>query len=175
MSPVRRARGEATSERGDRPGLPATGVAIPARGPLQRTACPPERGRREFQLGEAGITRLILAGVIETPSDRRAYESALDMPLTVVRLRGDLDVIRDRLVRRHSDNLSALRWHLERAPHFTRFHRCRPTATDVDSTSAREVSLSEWPLRSTPSARTSFPRLASRERRSGSTGTGWAG
>lgn len=65
---------------------------------------------------DAGIARLVLAGVIEAPSDRRAYEAALDMPLTIVRLRADLDVVRDRLVRRHGDNLPVLHWHLERAP-----------------------------------------------------------
>jgi adenylylsulfate kinase-like enzyme len=69
----------------------------------------------------AGVTRLVLAGVIEASSERRAYESALDMPLTVVRLRGDLDAIRHRLEHRHGDNPPALQWHLQRAPALRQF------------------------------------------------------
>ena len=38
------------------------------------------------------------------------------MPLTICRLQGDPAIIRDRLVRRHSVDEGALRWHLNRAP-----------------------------------------------------------
>lgn len=65
---------------------------------------------------EAGVTHVILAGVIETPDDRRAFEAALAMPLTVCRLQADPATIRERLARRHSDDEGALMWHLNRAP-----------------------------------------------------------
>ena len=65
---------------------------------------------------EAGATHLILAGVVETPPDRRAFETALGMPVTICRLLGDPAAIRDRLVHRHSEDEEALRWHLKRAP-----------------------------------------------------------
>ncbi len=65
---------------------------------------------------EAGFTRLILAGVIETPSERQAYQAALGMPLSVCRLHGNPAVVGDRLVRRHGDDVPAVPWHLNRAP-----------------------------------------------------------
>ena len=64
---------------------------------------------------EAGATHLILAGVVETPSDRRAFETALGMRLIICRLLSDPAAIRDRLVRRHTGDEGALRWHLNRA------------------------------------------------------------
>lgn len=65
---------------------------------------------------EAGAARLVLAGVVETWSDRDAYEEALGIPLALCRLRADPPVIRERLSRRHGGDREALEWHLNRAP-----------------------------------------------------------
>jgi adenylylsulfate kinase len=65
---------------------------------------------------DAGMTRLVLAGVIESASDREGFETALAMPMTVVRLRADPSVIRERLIGRHRDDTQSLDWHLHRAP-----------------------------------------------------------
>lgn len=65
---------------------------------------------------EAGVHRLVLAGVLERRADRSRYASAVGAvaaKLTVCRLKADLSVIRKRLVARHHD--SALQWHLDRA------------------------------------------------------------
>ena len=64
---------------------------------------------------EAGMTHLVLAGVVETPRDRQALEAALGMPLTICRLLADPAAVRDRLVSRHLDDEGALSWHLDRA------------------------------------------------------------
>jgi adenylylsulfate kinase len=68
---------------------------------------------------DAGAVRLVLAGVVETPSERDEYEHALGMPLVLCRLRADLPVVRERLIGRHGDSdetlKSHLEWHLHRA------------------------------------------------------------
>lgn len=63
----------------------------------------------------AGARRLVLAGVVESRSDRTRHEQALGVPLTVVRLRVDLGVVRARLARRHDEDPAGLRWHLDRS------------------------------------------------------------
>lgn len=63
----------------------------------------------------AGAVRLILAGVLEDPAQRPLYEQAVAVPLTVCRLRVDLDDVRARLRRRHRDDADALDWHLHRS------------------------------------------------------------
>lgn len=63
----------------------------------------------------AGASRLVLAGVLETPEARTAYERALGIPLTVVRLRVGLDLVQRRLQRRHVHDTHGLRWHLHRS------------------------------------------------------------
>lgn len=91
---------------------------------------------------DVGIARLILAGVIETPSDRRAYEAALGVPLTICRLHGDLALIRDRLVRRHGDDEHALRWHLNRAPELDAILDCAALSDcSLDATAATPTEL----------------------------------
>lgn len=64
---------------------------------------------------DAGAVRLVLAGVVETAEDRAAHAAALGLPLTVVRLVADPDVLRARLLRRHDRDDDARRWHLHRA------------------------------------------------------------
>lgn len=64
---------------------------------------------------DAGAVRLVLAGVVETRQDRDAHAAALGLPLTVVRLVADPDVVRARLLRRHGEDQEARRWHLARA------------------------------------------------------------
>lgn len=63
---------------------------------------------------QAGAVRMVIAGVLEDPSARALYEEAVGVPLTVVRLRVDLAVIRGRLVDRHRGQHAALAWHLSR-------------------------------------------------------------
>ncbi|MET0694725.1 MAG: adenylyl-sulfate kinase [Propionibacteriaceae bacterium] len=76
----------------------------------------------------AGSRRLVLAGVIETKEDRVRYQAAVGMPLTVVRLRVALPVIRERLRLRHLDAPGARDWHLARLPEL---HAILETA-DID-------------------------------------------
>jgi adenylylsulfate kinase-like enzyme len=64
---------------------------------------------------QAGTTRLVLAGVIESRAERDAYQAAVAAPLTVCRLRVDLPTIRQRLTRRHETDDDGLRWHLDRS------------------------------------------------------------
>lgn len=63
---------------------------------------------------DAGATRLVLAGVIEQPDERRRLAEAVGVELTVCRLRADQAVLRERLNRRHDGDPEALRWHLDR-------------------------------------------------------------
>jgi adenylylsulfate kinase len=63
----------------------------------------------------AGIDRLVLAGVVESVADRSRYVEALGVPLTVARLRADLDEVGRRLRGRHAGDDEGLRWHLRRS------------------------------------------------------------
>jgi len=65
---------------------------------------------------DAGMLRLVLAGVVEAHADRKAFEDALGVPLLVCRLRADLPVVVKRLTRRHGEDRSSLEWHPARAP-----------------------------------------------------------
>lgn len=62
----------------------------------------------------AGMTDLVLAGVIEDPALLPRYAQALGCAPTVVRLRVDLDWLRDRLAARHADDTEAREWHQRR-------------------------------------------------------------
>jgi hypothetical protein len=64
---------------------------------------------------EAGAERLILAGVVESRAERDEHEAALGVPLTVCRLRVDLAVVRERLLRRHQLDPAGRDWHLTRS------------------------------------------------------------
>ncbi|MGW3741403.1 AAA family ATPase [Streptomyces sp. NPDC005146] len=64
---------------------------------------------------DAGVTRLVLAGVVEDAEDRKQCEQAVGVGLSVCRLRVELPVVRQRLSRRHADEPEALRWHLDRS------------------------------------------------------------
>ncbi|MFE7793901.1 hypothetical protein [Streptomyces sp. NPDC057460] len=64
---------------------------------------------------DAGVTRLVLAGVVEDAEDRKQCEKAMGVGLSVCRLRVELPVVRQRLSRRHADEPEALRWHLDRS------------------------------------------------------------
>lgn len=68
-------------------------------------------------LRDAGVVRLVLAGVAESRSDRERYREAIGTGLTVCRLRARPSTVRRRLARRHEGDLGpdALRWHLDRA------------------------------------------------------------
>lgn len=62
----------------------------------------------------AGAERLVLAGVMESASDRRRYEEAVSLPLTVCRLVVPLPELRERLTARHPPGAER-DWHLTRA------------------------------------------------------------
>ncbi len=64
----------------------------------------------------AGADRLVLAGVCETWTQRRRYESAVAVPLVVCRLHAPPDALTARLRDRHRDEPTELAWHLDRAP-----------------------------------------------------------
>ncbi|WP_157973853.1 nucleoside/nucleotide kinase family protein [Desertihabitans aurantiacus] len=64
-----------------------------------------------------GARRLVVADVLEDRAQRDRQQEALQLPITVVRLRADPDLIRLRLTARHQsdhDDGGALAWHLER-------------------------------------------------------------
>ncbi|WP_434440134.1 hypothetical protein [Lentzea sp. E54] len=63
---------------------------------------------------EAGVHRLVLAGVVESRADRERYAEVIGAKLNVCRLKADLSVVHERLTRRHHDE-PRLRWHLNRA------------------------------------------------------------
>ncbi|WP_150306613.1 hypothetical protein [Planctomonas psychrotolerans] len=63
---------------------------------------------------DAGVTHVVLAGVMETAEGRAQYEQATG-DLTVCRIDVDLDVVRERLGGRHAAHDAHLAWHLERA------------------------------------------------------------
>lgn len=62
----------------------------------------------------AGARRLIMAGVVEERGAVEEYATAVGMPVTVCRLRVDLDRVTERLVARHGPG-PALEWHLRRS------------------------------------------------------------
>jgi adenylylsulfate kinase len=64
---------------------------------------------------EAGARHLVLAGVLENREERARYAEALQMPLTVCRLRADLSVVSERLRLRHATDPDGLAWHLRRS------------------------------------------------------------
>ncbi|HWS35320.1 MAG TPA: hypothetical protein VN408_21605 [Actinoplanes sp.] len=64
---------------------------------------------------EAGAQRLILAGVVETGTERADYEAAVGAPLTVCRLTTDIAAVRARLHHRHPNDPDGLTWHLNRS------------------------------------------------------------
>ncbi|MGZ4499510.1 MAG: AAA family ATPase [Nocardioidaceae bacterium] len=64
---------------------------------------------------DAGVRRLVLAGVVESPDDRERHQRAVGLPMTVCRLRADLPLVRARLARRHEHEETAREWHLHRA------------------------------------------------------------
>lgn len=63
----------------------------------------------------AGAVRLVLAGVIEDLEGRKLCGDAIGVKLSVCRLKVDLPVNHQRLMRRHENEPEALRWHLARA------------------------------------------------------------
>ena len=63
----------------------------------------------------AGATRMILAGVVEERAELPRYAEALGgARILLCRLTVDLDVVRERLRRRHRDEPEDLAWHLAR-------------------------------------------------------------
>ncbi|UYY83586.1 AAA family ATPase (plasmid) [Arthrobacter sp. YA7-1] len=66
---------------------------------------------------EAGVQRLILAGVIEHPADVERYRAALDGgTLTVIRLKPSLSAVHERLTKRDKADATDLSWYLRRGP-----------------------------------------------------------
>ncbi|MFF5141882.1 hypothetical protein ACFY6U_19485 [Streptomyces sp. NPDC013157] len=64
---------------------------------------------------DAGVTRLVLAGVAESRTERDHYEEAIGIGLSVCRLRAHLPAVHQRLAHRHGDDHDGLRRHLNRA------------------------------------------------------------
>lgn len=62
----------------------------------------------------AGAERIVLAGVIESATDRRRYDQALGVPLTVGRLVVPLPRLHSRIIARHEAGAER-DWHLARA------------------------------------------------------------
>jgi adenylylsulfate kinase-like enzyme len=91
---------------------------------------------------EAGVIRLVLAGVVESRAERDAYQAALGVPLTVCRLRVDLGTVQQRLTRRHEDDADGLQWHLDRSgelEHIFQQARVEDVAIDATTNSVCQV------------------------------------
>jgi adenylylsulfate kinase-like enzyme len=91
---------------------------------------------------QAGTKRLVLAGVIETRTERNAYQTAVTVPLTVCRLRVELPTIRQRLIRRHEHDNDGLRWHLDRSGELDRIleqAQVEDIVIDATTTSIRQA------------------------------------
>ena len=101
---------------------------------------------------DAGATRLVLAGVAESRTERRRYQDAVGIDLSVCRLRVHLPTVRQRLARRHGDDHDALRRHLERSGELDRILDLGQVedftidATDsfVDATAAVVLRAAAW-------------------------------
>ena len=97
----------------------------------------------------AGARSLVLAGVVETAEDRHALTRAAGVPLTVVRLTAEPEVLRSRLRARHHDDPDGLRWHLDRAGELADLlaaaqiddHVVDTSAASVPAVAARALSL----------------------------------
>ena len=63
----------------------------------------------------AGAQRLVLAGVVETTSERARFREAIGVELCVCRLRADLTELHRRLRIRHAGADADMQWHLNRA------------------------------------------------------------
>jgi adenylylsulfate kinase len=90
---------------------------------------------------QAGTARLVLAGVIESRTERNAYQEAVTVPLTVCRLRVELPTIRQRLIRRHEHD-DGLRWHLDRSGELDQIleqAQVEDLVVDATTTSIRQV------------------------------------
>ncbi|CAN5494716.1 hypothetical protein BH10ACT10_BH10ACT10_16000 [soil metagenome] len=101
---------------------------------------------------DAGVVRLVLAGVLETADDRASYAAVLGMPLVVVRLVADPSVVRDRLLRRHAGDDAARAWHLHRAGELHAIQEAAGVEDFVVDTTSRSVIrvaedvLGLWPV-----------------------------
>lgn len=66
---------------------------------------------------DAGVTSVVIAGVMRDETDLARYEDALGARLAVVRLLAPLEVIDERLQRRYGDTDPArMAWHRQQAP-----------------------------------------------------------
>ncbi|MBB2948365.1 adenylylsulfate kinase-like enzyme [Actinoplanes lutulentus] len=61
-----------------------------------------------------GARLLVLAGVVESRAERDRYQDAIGVPMAVCRLGTSLEIVRERLRRRHRDDPAGLAWHLQR-------------------------------------------------------------
>lgn len=88
---------------------------------------------------DAGVVRLVLAGVLETAEDRVAYAAVLGMPLVVVRLVADPSTVRDRLLQRHVEDDAARSWHLHRAGELQTIQEAAGVEDHVVNSTSRSV------------------------------------
>lgn len=101
---------------------------------------------------DAGATRLVLAGVAESRAERRRYQDAIGVGLSVCRLRVHLPAVRQRLARRHGDDHGALRWHLDRSGELDRIldraqvedFTIDATDSSVDATAVAVLRAATW-------------------------------
>jgi predicted kinase len=89
-------------------------------------------------LRDAGVERLILARVVESPKHLAAIRRVLpDVRLRVVRLTAPREVLADRIAEREIG--SGRDWHLRRAAELTRAWESQPIGDDLVETSGRSV------------------------------------
>lgn len=94
---------------------------------------------------DAGASRLLLAGVVESADERARLESALGAPVVLVRLRADTARVQEQLRRRHAadvDGGASLDWHLERCVELhaaLEAAACDDAVVDVDGLDRRVV------------------------------------
>lgn len=64
---------------------------------------------------DAGIRKIVIAGVVENSTELAQYRNSLPIPLTVCLLRAKLSTVHQRLNQRHADDPEGLTWHLTRS------------------------------------------------------------
>ncbi|MFE7168658.1 hypothetical protein [Streptomyces sp. NPDC057616] len=101
---------------------------------------------------DAGVSRLVLAGVAESRAERRQYEEALGIGLSVCRLRVQLPTVHRRLAHRHGDDHTGLTWHLNRSGELDRIldraevedFGIDATDTSVAATATAVLQRADW-------------------------------
>jgi adenylylsulfate kinase len=117
-----------------------------------------------------GAQRLVLAGVIESRTERDVHQAAVGVPLTVCRLQVDRPALRERLQRRHQDNPTALQWFLDRSDQLDHILRRAGVEDVVVDTTTRSVQQTASAIIDYPATSMRWMPMTDSKRRASSEG-----